>query len=120
MPLIDRLVAPFGARSLVAGRPRMGWLLTEIAPAMLWTSLTGALTLDGYNLVLYLTLLGASAAQLAWLPVANYAGIALHVLASPTRSPGAVPGWARCCGRCSRGGWGWATAGCWAACSPRS
>lgn len=58
----------------------MGWLLTEVAPAQWWSSLTGALWLDGYNLVLYLTLLGASVADLAWLPVVNYAGIALHVL----------------------------------------
>jgi hypothetical protein len=78
--LIDRLVAPFGARRLVAGRPGMGWLLTEVAPAQLWSSLTGALWLDGYNLVLFLTLLGASVSDLAWLPVVNYAGIALHVL----------------------------------------
>jgi hypothetical protein len=78
--LIDRLVAPFGARRLVAGRRGMGWLLTEVAPAQLWSTLTGALWLDGYNLVLFLTLLGASVADLAWLPVVNYAGIALHVL----------------------------------------
>ncbi len=76
---IDRLVAPLGARRLVAGRRGMGWLLTEVAPAQLWSSLTGALWLDGYNLVLFLTLLGASVADLAWLPVVNYAGIALHV-----------------------------------------
>jgi hypothetical protein len=78
--LIDRIVAPFGARRLVAGRRGMGWLLTEVAPAQLWSSLTGALWLDGYNLVLFLTLLGASVADLVWLPVVNYAGIALHVL----------------------------------------
>jgi hypothetical protein len=86
-PLIDRLLAPLGARALVADRPRMGWLLTEIAPAMLWTSLTGALWLDGYNLVLYLTLLGAGVADLAWLPLVNYAGIALHVLIVALRPP---------------------------------
>ncbi|MBA3698653.1 MAG: hypothetical protein H0W78_07355 [Planctomycetes bacterium] len=57
----------------------MGWLLTEVAPAQLWSSLTGALWLDGYNLVLFLTLLGATVGDLAWLPVVNYAGIALHV-----------------------------------------
>lgn len=77
--LIDRVVAPFGARRLVAGRRGMGWLLTEVAPAQLWSGLTGALWLDGYNLVLFLTLLGASVADLAWLPVVNYAGIALYV-----------------------------------------
>jgi hypothetical protein len=86
-PLIDRIVAPFGARALVAGRPRMGWLLTEVAPAQLWTSLTGALWLDGYNLVLYLTLLGATLSELAWLPLVNYAGIALHVLIVALRPP---------------------------------
>ncbi len=58
----------------------MGWLLTEVAPAQLWSALTGALWLDGYNLVLYLTLLGAAVSDLAWLPLVNYAGIALHVL----------------------------------------
>lgn len=58
----------------------MGWLMVEIAPAMLWTHLTGALSLEGYNLVLYLTLLGASTAELAWLPLVTYAGIGLHVL----------------------------------------
>ena len=79
-PLIDRLVAPLGARSLIEGRRGMGWLLTEVAPAQLWCALTGALWLDGYNLVLYLTLLGAEVADLAWLPLVNYAGIALHVL----------------------------------------
>jgi hypothetical protein len=78
--LIDRIVAPVGARRLVAGRRGMGWLLTEVAPAQLWSSLTGALWLDGYNLVLFLTLLGASVTDLAWLPIVNYAGIALHVL----------------------------------------
>ena len=78
--LIDRLVAALGARALVHGRPRMGWLMVEIAPAMLWTQLTGALSLEGYNLVLYLTLLGATTAELAWLPLVTYAGIALHVL----------------------------------------
>lgn len=77
--VIDRLVAPFGARRLVAGRRGMGWLLTEVAPAQWWSTLTGALWLDGYNLVLFLTLLGAAVADLAWLPVVNYAGIALHV-----------------------------------------
>ena len=86
-PLIDRVVAPFGARALVAGRPRMGWLLTEVAPAQLWTSLTGAMTLDGYNLVLYLTLLGATVSDLAWLPLVTYAGIALHVLIVALRPP---------------------------------
>ncbi len=65
----------------------MGWLLTEVAPAQLWTSLTGALTLDGYNLVLYLTLLGAKLSDLAWLPLVNYAGIALHVLIVALRPP---------------------------------
>jgi hypothetical protein len=78
--LIDRLVAGLGARALVQGRPRMGWLMVEIAPAMLWTHLTGALSLEGYNLVLYLTLLGATTAELAWLPLVTYAGIGLHVL----------------------------------------
>jgi hypothetical protein len=78
--LIDRLVAALGARALVQGNPRMGWLMVEIAPAMLWTHLTGALSLEGYNLVLYLTLLGATTAELAWLPLVTYAGIGLHVL----------------------------------------
>ena len=78
-PFIDRLVAPLGARKLVAGRPGMGWLLVEVAPAQLWCSLTGAFALDGYNLVLYLTLLGAAVSDLAWLPMVNYAGIALHI-----------------------------------------
>jgi hypothetical protein len=78
--MIDRLVAALGARALVQGRPRMGWLMVEIAPAMLWTNLTGARSLEGYNLVLYLTLLGATTAELAWLPLVTYAGIALHVL----------------------------------------
>ena len=78
--LIDRLVAGLGARALVQGRPRMGWLMVEIAPAMLWTHLTGALSLEGYNLVLYLTLLGATTAELAWLPLVTYTGIALHML----------------------------------------
>ncbi len=79
-PLIDRLVAPLGARKLVAGRRGMGWLLVEVAPAQLWCSLTGAMTLDGYNLVLFLTLLGAAVSDLAWLPMVNFAGIALHIV----------------------------------------
>jgi hypothetical protein len=86
-PLIDRLVAPFGARRLVAGRPGMGWLLTEVSPAQLWCALTGALWLDGYNFVLYLTLLGASVADLAWLPLVNYGGFALSVLVLALRPP---------------------------------
>ena len=86
-PLIDRLVAPFGARRLVAGRPGMGWLLTEVSPAQLWCALTGALWLDGYNFVLYLTLLGASVADLAWLPLVNYGGFALSVLFLALRPP---------------------------------
>ena len=86
-PLIDRLVAPFGARRLVAGRPGMGWLLTEVSPAQIWCALTGALWLDGYNFVLYLTLLGASVAELAWLPLVNYGGFALSVLFLALRPP---------------------------------
>lgn len=85
--LIDRAVAPFGARKLVQGRPGMGWLLTEVSPAQLWCAITGALTLDGYNLVLYLTLLGASVANLAWLPLVNYGGFALSVLLLFLRPP---------------------------------
>jgi hypothetical protein len=86
-PLIDRVVAPLGARRLVAGRPGMGWLLTEVSPAQIWSSLTGALWLDGYNLVLFLTLLGASVANLAWLPLVNYGGFALSVLLLALRPP---------------------------------
>jgi hypothetical protein len=86
-PLIDRVVAPLGARRFVTGRPGMGWLLTEFSPAQLWCALTGALWLDGYNLVLYLTLLGATVSDLAWLPLVNYSGFALSVLFIVLRPP---------------------------------
>jgi hypothetical protein len=131
--MIDRLIAALGARALVQGNPRMGWLMVEIAPAMRWTHLTGALSLEGYNLVLYLTLLGATTAELAWLPLVTYAGIGLHVLVllvllvRPMAEAKAdcvrYTSWGRsapCCGRPSPGGSAWASAGCSAGCSPAS
>lgn len=77
---VDRACGLLWARPLVAARPGMGWLLIEMAPAVLWTQLTGAVSLDAYYLGTYLLLLGASPAQLAWLPAVAYAGILLHPL----------------------------------------
>lgn len=74
MQWIDRLTSRLGAASLVAGRPGLGWLLTECIPVLLWAQITGALFGESFYLVTYLTLLGATASTLALLPLVAYAG----------------------------------------------
>ncbi len=71
---IDRLTARMGAAPIVAGRPGMGWLLTECIPVFMWAQVTGALFGESFYLVTYLTLLGATAPTLALLPLVAYAG----------------------------------------------
>lgn len=71
---IDRLTARLGAAPIVAGRPGMGWLLTECIPVFMWAQITGALFGESFYLVTYLTLLGATAPTLALLPLVAYAG----------------------------------------------
>lgn len=77
MLLIDRLVAPLGARRLVVGRRGMGWLLTEMSPVVMWTGITGAMGLESVLLVSYLGLLGASDQMLALLPMLGFGGMLL-------------------------------------------
>lgn len=74
---MDRLIAPLGARKLVAGRPGMGWLLTEMAPVVVWTGVTGAMGLESVLLVSYLGLLGANEQMLALLPMLGFGGMLL-------------------------------------------
>jgi hypothetical protein len=76
-PLIDRLVAPFGARTLVATRPGGGWLLTEVIPPVAGNQIIGSVSMDGFYLVTLLVLLGASERTLAALPIIAYLGAAL-------------------------------------------
>ena len=71
---IDRLTTRLGAGSIVRGRPGLGWLLTECIPVLMWAQVTGALFGESFYLVTYLTLLGASTASLALLPLVAYAG----------------------------------------------
>lgn len=73
-PWIDRLTSRLGAAPVVAGRPGMGWLLTECIPVFMWAQVTGALLGESFYLVTYLTLLGATAPTLALLPLVAYAG----------------------------------------------
>ncbi|TVR11824.1 MAG: hypothetical protein EA401_10235 [Planctomycetota bacterium] len=77
MLLIDRMVAPLGARRLVEGRRGMGWLLTEMTPVVMWTGVTGAMGLESVLLVSYLGLLGASDQMLALLPMLGFGGMLL-------------------------------------------
>jgi hypothetical protein len=68
----------------------MGWMTLEIIPAAIWMQITGALSMEVYYLVAFLTLLGAGEAELAWLPMmffsANVAQAWL-VLRRPPRDP---------------------------------
>lgn len=85
--LIDRLVARTGGRRFVEGRPGMGWLAAEVVPALVWTSLTGAISLEFFYFVAFLTALGASEADLVWLSAAVFAAgtaqVALVLLRRP-------------------------------------
>ena len=71
---IDRLTTRLGAGSIVRGRRGLGWLLTECIPVLMWAQVTGALFGESFYLVTYLSLLGASTATLALLPLVAYAG----------------------------------------------
>jgi hypothetical protein len=71
---IDRVTMRLGAGPLVRGRPGLGWLLTECIPVFMWAQVTGALFGESFYLVTYLTLLGATTATLALLPLVAYAG----------------------------------------------
>jgi hypothetical protein len=89
-PLIDRLLAPLGARSLVAVRPGMGWLLLEIVPAVVWMQITGAQSLEGYYLVQLMKHYGAPDGILPLLPLVGCMGSAVGALAvflQRTRDP---------------------------------
>ncbi|MBA3845734.1 MAG: hypothetical protein H0X45_03690, partial [Planctomycetes bacterium] len=77
MTLVDRAVARLGAAPLVAARPGIGWLLVEVAPALLWVQVAGAVTLDSFYLVSWLRLSGAGDRQLAWLPLIGCAAVVL-------------------------------------------
>ncbi|HYE04804.1 MAG TPA: hypothetical protein VEL07_04705 [Planctomycetota bacterium] len=76
-PLVDRAVARLGAGPLVAARPGIGWLLVEVAPAMLWVQVAGAVTLESFYLVSWLRVSGADDRQLAWLPFIGCAAVVL-------------------------------------------
>ncbi len=69
MQAIDRPVAALGGKDLVEGRPGIGWLVFEVTPAFIWTQITGAMSMEFYYFVAYLTLLGATDTTLAWLPM---------------------------------------------------
>jgi hypothetical protein len=87
MHAVDRMVSALGGRAFIHGRPRMGWLAIEMVPALLWSQVTGSLTMDYYYFVAFLTILGASDASLAWLPLATYASGVLQVFIVLRRDP---------------------------------
>ncbi len=89
MLLIDRVVTALGARRLVQGRPGSGWLLIEVVPAGVWSQLTGGMSMEGYYLVAYLTALGATGRQLAWLPFVFFVGIIGAAFVVLMRAPSA-------------------------------
>ena len=74
---IDRWCQRLGAGPIATSRRGMGWLLTEVIPVFAWAQITGALMGESFYLVTYLTLLGASAQDLAFLPLVAYGGSAL-------------------------------------------
>ena len=76
---IDRLIAPLAARSLVQGRPGMGWLLAEMAPVVMWAGITGAMGMESLLLVSYLSLLGASDQMLALIPMLGFGGMMMSI-----------------------------------------
>src|SRR3954471_50412 len=88
MPAVDRAVAALGGRALVAGRPGMGWLVFEVAPAFVWNQITGATSNEFYFFIAYLTLLGATDADLARLPLMCSAAGVAHVVIVLARKPG--------------------------------
>jgi hypothetical protein len=76
-PLVDRVVAATGGARLVRARPGIGWLAVEVIPAFIWTQITGAISLEFFYFVAFLTALGATESQLVWLPAAvSAAGVA--------------------------------------------
>ncbi len=90
MPILDRLVSLLGGRRLVQARPGVGWLVAEVVPAAVWSNITGAMSMEFYYFVAYLTLLGADNATLAWLPLMVFAGgvfQAVLVLKNPPSDP---------------------------------
>lgn len=53
----------------------MGWLLTEMAPVVVWTGITGAMGLESVLLISYLGLLGCDDQMLALLPMLGFGGM---------------------------------------------
>jgi hypothetical protein len=88
VPVIDRLSARCGAAHLVHRRPGMGWMLVEVVLPTIWCQLTGALGQDTYYLVCYLLALGASPAQMGWLPLVLSGGVLAHACIALRRPPG--------------------------------
>lgn len=88
-PLVDRIVAPLGARRMVAARPGLGWMLIEFFPVLVWSTITGGIGMEGlFYLTGFLLVLGANAEELSWLMVLHGGAIALQasvMLAAGTR-----------------------------------
>ena len=57
----------------------MGWLLTEMAPVVMWAGITGAMGLESLLLVSYLSLLGVDDQMLALLPMLGFGGMMLSL-----------------------------------------
>lgn len=86
--MLDRAVAAIGGKALVAGRPGIGWLVVEVSPAFVWTQITGAMSMEFYYFIAYLTLIGATDADLARLPMMVCAAGVVQVAIVLSRKPG--------------------------------
>lgn len=89
-PLVDRVVAATGGRSLVAQAPGVGWLAVEVIPAFVWTQITGALSMEFFYFVSFLSALGVAKSSMPALTMAMMAagiGMGLLVLRRPAADP---------------------------------
>ena len=77
---IDRLVSHCGAKGLVDRYPRIGYLLTEVIPVIIWGFFCGAMSYDNYYLIRFLQLLGASDTQIAILPILYFSAFSLQYI----------------------------------------
>ena len=89
-PLVDRLVAATGGRALVAETRGLGWLAVEVIPAFIWTQITGALSMEFFYFVSFLSALGVAKSRMPALTMAVMAagiGVGFLVLRRPAADP---------------------------------
>lgn len=78
MIFIDRFVSLLGARRLAEQQVGIGYLLLEVIPAMVWGFICGAMAYEGYYLIKFMRLVGATDIQISLLPLLYFSAFALQ------------------------------------------